>query len=383
MAEIPAFSYLMPTEIRFGAGCFDGLAECCALLGKKPFVVTGKHSARAIGALDRLEAQMPNAVVHDKAEENPTTEQCDAAAAVCRAQQCDMVIAIGGGSPMDVAKAVAGLARNAGPCADFIGADLFTRGALPIVAVPTTAGTGSEVTPYAVLVDIAENQKRTIKGQVLFPRIALLDPELTTSLSAEITADTGLDALSQAMEGLVSKKSTFVGDILALEACRLVRQWLPRAVREPENIEARGNMLLAAMLSGCVIAQSGTTLVHGMGYYYTLHCGIQHGLANGLLLAPVFRHNAGHLPEKVAAIAAALGRPGPPEEARGNVAAGLHALLDACGVSRAARDAGVDETQLAEFARDCYSDPYRFKNQEGDLSQQDVLRFYRESFEGV
>ena len=383
MAEIPAFSYLMPTEIRFGAGCFDSLATCCAPLGKRPFVVTGKHSARAIGALDRLEAQIPNAVLYEKAEENPTTQQCDAAAAICREQQCDMVIAIGGGSPMDLAKAVAGLALNTGPCTDFIGADLFTNGALPIVTVPTTAGTGSEVTPYAVLVDTAVNQKRTIKGQVLFPRIALLDPELTTSLSAEITADTGLDALSQAMEGLVSKKSTAVGNILALEACRLVHKWLPRAVHEPENLDARGNMLLAAMLAGCVIAQSGTTLVHGMGYYYTLHCGIQHGLANGLLLAPVFRHNAAHLPGKTAAIAAALGRPGPPENARENIAAALHALLEACGVSRAARDAGVDETQLAEFAQDCYSDPYRFKNQVGDVSQEDVLRFYRESFEGV
>ena len=109
------------------------------------------------------------------------------------------------------------------------------------------------------------------------------------------------------MEGLVSKKSTALGNILALEACRLVSQWLPRAVHEPSNLEARGNMLVAAMLSGCVIAQSGTTLVHGMGYYYTLHCGVQHGLASGLLLAPVFRHNAVCLPEMVASIAEALG----------------------------------------------------------------------------
>jgi len=245
MAEFPEFSYLMPTEIRFGAGCFNELPKWCGHLGERPFVVTGKRSARAQGLLDRLQARLPGAVFYDKVDENPTTVQCDAASAVCREHRCDMVLAIGGGSPMDVAKAVAGLALNDGPCAKFVGSDLFARGALPIIAVPTTAGTGSEVTPYSVLVDTSENQKRTIKGRALFPRVALLDPELTTSLPAAITADTGLDALSQAMEGLVSKKSTALGNILALEACRLVSQWLPRAVHEPSNLEARGNMLVA------------------------------------------------------------------------------------------------------------------------------------------
>ncbi|HOD50550.1 MAG TPA: iron-containing alcohol dehydrogenase [Candidatus Hydrogenedentes bacterium] len=383
MAEFPEFSYLMPTEIRFGAGCFNELPKWCGHLGERPFVVTGKRSARAQGLLDRLQARLPGAVFYDKVDENPTTVQCDAASAVCREHRCDMVLAIGGGSPMDVAKAVAGLALNDGPCAKFVGSDLFARGALPIIAVPTTAGTGSEVTPYSVLVDTSENQKRTIKGRALFPRVALLDPELTTSLPAAITADTGLDALSQAMEGLVSKKSTALGNILALEACRLVSQWLPRAVHEPSNLEARGNMLVAAMLSGCVIAQSGTTLVHGMGYYYTLHCGVQHGLASGLLLAPVFRHNAVCLPEMVASIAEALGYPGPPGEAGGNVMRALHALFETCGVSSAARDAGVDENKLAGFAKDCCSDPYRFKNQPGGLSEEDVLRFYRESYAGI
>lgn len=383
MAALPEFSYFLPTEVRFGAGCFNGLAACCRALGRKPFIVTGRHSARAIGALDRAVAQLPGAVVYDRAGENPTTGQCDAAARVCRESRCDIVIAIGGGSPMDVAKAVAGLALNEGACAEFIGSDRFTEGALPIIAVPTTAGTGSEVTPYSVLVDTSENQKRTIKGRALFPRVALLDPELTASLPPDVTAYTGLDALSQAMEGLVSRKRTAVGDILALEACRLVRQWLPRAVSVPDDLEARGGMLLAAMLSGGVIAQSGTTLVHGMGYYYTLHCGLQHGLANGLLLAPVFRHNAVHLPETVASMASALGHCGPAGEAGSAITRALHALFAACGVSRAARDAGVDERLLAEFARDCCSDPYRFKNQVGELTEDDVLRFYRESWRGV
>ncbi len=383
MDALPNFSYFMPTEVRFKAGGFNELAACCRAWGQKPFLVTGRHSARATGLLDRALEQLPNAVVFDKVEENPTTDQCDAAAQVCREAGCDVVVAIGGGSPMDVAKAVAGLALNEGPCAGFIGSDLFAEGALPIIAVPTTAGTGSEVTPYAVLIDTTEHQKRTIKGRALFPRVALLDPELTTSLPPGVTVYTGFDALSQGMEGLVSQKRTAMGDILALEVCRLVARWLPRAVHHPGGLEARGGMLLAAMLSGCVIAQSGTTLVHGMGYYYTLHCGLQHGQANGLLLAPVFRHNAAHLPETVASIAAALGCAGPPEEAGSTITRAIHALFDACGVSPAARDAGVDESLLAGFAKDCHADPYRFKNQAGELTERDVLRFYRESWQGV
>lgn len=381
---VPAFRYLAPTEIVFGAGTFRSLREHSRRLGARPLVVTGRRFARVSGLLDAaLEQLAPRrgAAVFDQVPENPDTSVCDAAAAYCRDRACDHVVAIGGGSAMDVAKAVAGLARNKGGCADYFGADKFSGGALPVLAVPTTAGTGSEVTPYAVIVDARDRTKRTVSGRSLFPAAALLDPDLTRTMPREVAIATGLDALSQAMEGIVSKKSTPLGDTLALDACRRIRRYLPRAANDPGDDEARAQMLYAAMLGGCVIAQSGTTLVHGMGYHYTLARGIAHGLANALLLAPVFAHNARYAPDKVAAIAAALGEP--PSEPGPAVVAAIYRLLQELGVSPAARDHGVKAEDLEAFARDVAADPYRYRNQIGEITEARILGFYSDSHTGT
>ncbi len=375
------FQYHVPTQLVFGSGCFDSLAEHSHKLGRRPLLVTGMNSARKIGALDRAMAQLEHAAVFDAVEENPGTATCERGADLCRQLGCDHVIAIGGGSPMDVAKAVAGLAVNRGTCADHFGSGGLQEGALPIVAVPTTAGTGSEVTPYAVIVDEANKTKKTISATVLFPRVALLDPDLTTALPRSVTIHTGLDVLSQAMEGMVSKKATPLGDVLALDACHRVREFLPRAAKDGRDAEARAQMLYASMLSGCIIAQSGTTLVHGMGYYYTLECGISHGLANGLLLAPLFRHNARHAPDRVTALVDALGTPvGAPLEDR--VTRAIHDLFEELEVSPAARDQGAKADQLNAFAAAVASDPYRFRNQIGEITEPLICEFYEQSCQG-
>jgi alcohol dehydrogenase class IV len=375
----------MATELRFGAGRLaeltDGLASCGV---EKPLVVTGARSAKESGLLDRVLELAPGAEVYDGVEENPTDRQCDEAGAYCRERACDGVVALGGGSPMDAAKAVAVLARNDGPCRDCFGSQEYDNAPLPIIAIPTTAGTGSEVTPYAVLVNAAEGKKSTLKNPALFPRIALLDPELTVSMPREVTVSTGLDALSQAMEGMLSKKATPIGDALALQTVVLVARWLPQAADRPGDIEARAGMLYAATLSGMIIAQSGTTLVHGMGYYLTLEAGIPHGLANALLLAPVFQYNARFEPDKVATLSAGLGHPSVPApgEAGESVSRALHGLFTKLSVSPAARDHGLDPAQVDAFAADIVKDPYRFRNQPGDPSQDEILEFYQCACDG-
>ena len=281
---------------------------------------------------------------------------------------------------MDAAKAIAVLATNDGTCADFLGAEKYRTAPLPIVAIPTTSGTGSEVTPYAVLTQESDNSKRTISGAALFPRIAICDPLLTHTMPRAVTIATGLDALSQCMEGVISRNGTPFGDVLAYEGIRLVREYLPRAIESPDDAEAREQLMFAAMLSGCVIAQSGTTLVHGMGYAYTCHCNVAHGLANALLLAPVFRHNAKAAPEVVAKLAEALGATdSDPAQA---ITRGVHELLARCGVDAAGKVHGVDEGKLLDFTRALLAEPYRFKNQIGEFTEDYLHGLYRESYEG-
>jgi len=378
--------FLVPTELIMGSGVFREWSAVCREHGiSRPLLVTGRQWARRAGHIDAMLEGPLDTTVFDEIPANPGTAVCEAGADAARSEGCDGVVALGGGSALDAAKAIAVLARNPGPCRDHFGAGRFESPPLPVIAVPTTAGTGSEVTPYAVLVDEATKQKRTIGGKALFPRAALLDPELTLGLPPDITRDTGLDVLSQAMEGMVSKKRNRFCDLLALEAIALVRRYLPEAVAAPDNLAARENMLLAATLSGMVIAHTGTTLVHGMGYYYTLDADVPHGLANGLLLRPVFQYNAGHLPQAVARIAAVLGHPVAvrPDAVRKAIGTALGELFDALGTSPAARDHGVRDEALPRYAADIVGDPYRFKNQTGNLGVEEVEGLFRDSWAGT
>lgn len=374
--------YCVPTAVYFGRGLFARSGELVHLLGQRPLLVTGRRFARESGLLEQLLEQLPGAVVFDAIEENPGFQVCERGALVAREQGCDAVLAFGGGSAMDAAKAIAVLATNPGRCEDYLGAEQYKTAPLPIAAIPTTAGTGSEVTPYAVLVRESDQTKRTIAGAALFPRLALCDPELTLSMPRTVTVATGLDALSQCMEGYVSRGSTPMGDVLALEGCRLLHEFLPRAVEHPDDLEAREQVMLATLLSGCVIAQSGTTIVHGMGYHYTCRAGIAHGLANALLLAPVFRHNALYLPAKVAKLAEALGSPTAQADPGGAIVAQVHALLDACGVDPRAETHGVEREALRTYAEEIWAEPVRFKNQIGEFSLESLHALFLASFDG-
>lgn len=378
-----SFSFQLPVEVHFGPGTLDFLSRY-RHLGARPAVICGHNSARASGALDRVLAQFPEAHVMEGVPENPETAFCDAKAEACRAAGVDFFIALGGGSVLDAAKAIALLTTNRGVCAGFLDDATACAPALPMVAIPTTAGTGSEVTPYSVLVDSALREKKTLRHPSLYPRVAILDPQLSVALPRDITVATALDALSQAMEGMVSRRATPYGDLLALEACRLIRAALPWVLTAPHDEEPRGVLLYAAMLSGVVIAQSGTTLVHGMGYHYTLDYGIPHGAANALLLPPVFAWNAVLLPATVVTIARTLGRPGPPKSASAAqaIVSALYEFYAEIGFPSAARDHGVLREANARFARQIIQAPYRFKNQVGDFTEADVEGLYEAAWSG-
>ncbi|MCX8065332.1 MAG: iron-containing alcohol dehydrogenase [Candidatus Hydrogenedentes bacterium] len=373
------FNFYLPTNIIFKVDALKDIRSFA--LGEKPFIVTGKNSSKKNGALEFVQKCFPNGVIFDRVEENPSAETCDTAGNLCKEEKCDWVICIGGGSPLDTGKCVAGLATNGGKCADYFGRDLFKNSPLPILAVPTTAGTGSEVTQYAVITDRKNNTKKTVADRRIFPKVALADPNLTLTMNRDITLSTGLDALSQCMEGIVSKKSTPITDTLALEGCRILKEYIPNVLKNPSDLHSRTMVMYASLLSGIVIAHTGTTLVHALGYYYTLYYGIPHGIANALFLIPMFRRNEKYLPEKVKTLSNAISN-NPNFGTITKIEDNLKELFSELDFSYKAKDWGVESKKFPEFAENLANDPYRFRNQYGTFDMTELENIFEESYLG-
>lgn len=281
--------YYMPTRLVSGRGCLVERGALLRELGTKALVVTGARSARASGALDdALRALRANGQAHalfDRVASNPSVESVLEGAAFARAEGCDFVVAIGGGSPMDAGKAMALLAARQGE----LGAEgLFAASysaCLPVAAVPTTAGTGSEVTPYAVLTDNAAEAKTNLANPLLFPRLAFLDGAYMRELGREVTVNTAVDALSHAVEGMLTVRANPVTDALAIHSLSMIARCLGGLCADTLTHDERDTLLMASALAGMAIANSGTTAVHALGYPFTYYKGVDHGRANGIILA--------------------------------------------------------------------------------------------------
>lgn len=304
-------SFFVPTHVVSGTGCVRASAAELAKVGSTFLVVTGAHSARATGALDDVEAALGEAgctwQVYDRVGENPTVGCAFDGAGVVRSLAADAVLAIGGGSPMDAAKAMALIAANPGLTPDSLFAGSYPGGCLPLVCVPTTAGTGSEVTRASILTDDVAQTKRAISTSAIFPALALVDGAYTRTLGERTTVNTVVDALSHAAEGLVSAGAGPVTDALATDSLGRIGACLGRLAAGELTADDRESLMAASCEAGMVIANTGTTAVHGMGYSLTYFRHIPHGRANGLLMPAWFRWVAEREPGRVGQMVAALG----------------------------------------------------------------------------
>ena len=279
-------NFFMPTKVFLGKDCIIENAAQLKTLGKKAFIVTGRGSAKANGSLACVQGALQTSgiaySVFDRILSNPSIELVREAAKIAREAGADFIIGIGGGSPMDAAKAIAILAANEVDDAVLFSGP-YPHPVLPVVAVPTTAGTGSEVTQYSVLTDDKQQTKRSIANEVLFPQMAFLDASYTEKLPAHVTIHTAIDALSHVVEGYLSVKATTISDMLAAESMTILGKCL-KALDGKVDFAVREQLLYASMLAGMVIAHTGTTALHSMGYSLTYFRDIDHGRANGLLM---------------------------------------------------------------------------------------------------
>ena len=261
---------------------------------KKVLLVTDKGIVEAglmKSALKALEKSRINHVIFDGVEPDPRYEIAADCVDMIRREKADLVIGFGGGSPIDIAKSAAIMATNEGPIAEYFGIDLIPKPGLPTVMVPTTAGTGSEVTPIAILSDEGEKLKKGIVSPYLFPTVAILDPELTLGLPPNITASTGMDALIHAIEAYTSVNATDMTDILAFRAMELLYHNIRTAYANGNDLPARSSMMEGSLLAGMAFANAGVTAVHAFAYPIGAEFHIPHGVANTLMLPHVMRFN--------------------------------------------------------------------------------------------
>lgn len=278
--------FVIPNHTVVGTNVLGEAAPLLKKMGNKAFIVTGKHVAvsnmmKQLTAL--LDENGIDCVIFDGITGEPTDTMIENGVEMLKSSGCDFIIGIGGGSPLDSAKAIAAMAVNEGSIADYNGKEI-TGEILPLAAIPTTAGTGSEATKFTVITDSEKGIKMLLKGDVLVPKLAIVDSSFTVGAPKSVTSATGLDALTHAVEAYTSRKAFSMTDTLAVSAVKRIMKYLPIAYREPDNSLAREQMSIAALEAGICINNSSVTIVHGMSRPIGALFHVPHGMSNAMLL---------------------------------------------------------------------------------------------------
>jgi len=305
-----SIEYYMPVNVQFGTNKLKEAGAQVARLGKKALLVTGNRAMKKNGITDKLINSLQDSsvkvTVFDDIFPNPTDVLVDKGAGIARKYGCDVIVGLGGGSAMDAAKGIAVVAALGRSLWDYIGENRVTGDTIPMVAIPTTAGTGSETTPYAVFTNTEIHRKDAVVSQYVFPRISIVDPAVMKTMPPSVTADTGFDALGHAIEAFMSILANPFADACSYESVRLIGEALVKAVRDGNDIEARGKMAIASSLAGMAIAQVGVVAGHGFAMAIGGLMNTSHGRTVGILLPHVMTYNLNTIPDKIARLAPAF-----------------------------------------------------------------------------
>ncbi len=307
----PQKEFCIPSKIITGTGCIDKVGEEILKLGVKRALIVTDANLIKVGVLDVVEeslsrSQLGYAIFKDIPTE-PTVENVNEGIQSYKVNRCDCILAVGGGSAIDTAKAVSVMLTNEGDIVEYMGNDKLRNRGVPLVAVPTTAGTGSEVTKFTIIADATKEVKMLIGSIYLIPQIAFADPLLTVTMPKELTAATGIDALCHAIEAYVSLKACPISDIFAISAIELLSVNLRKAWANGNNLEARDKVMMGALKSGIAFTNSSVTLVHGMSRPIGAAFKIPHGLSNAFLLSTAMEFSLVANPTRFARVAIAMG----------------------------------------------------------------------------
>jgi alcohol dehydrogenase len=381
------FSFVGAGEIHFGRGAIRQLPELAKRYSRDSVLVTldpffSKGALKADLA-KQLKAVGLQPVFFDKLEAEPAPTSAEAGARLAGDKKCKLVIGLGGGSALDTAKAIAVLATNQGQVSDYVGLDRVPQAGLPTILIPTSAGTGSEVTFTAVFTNRKTKTKGGINSRFLFPTVALLDPELTLTLPPRITAQTGMDALTHAMEAYTSNKANPLSDLVAEKAIALIGGSLKKAVQKGNDMQARENMLLGSLLAGLALANAGVTAVHAMAYPLGAFFNIPHGLANAVLLPYVLEFNRIGHPERFARMGALLSGSVPadsPEKGAKQCIQKVIRLSRAIGIPRNLAELKIPRKAIPEMAPAALKVARPIENNPRPITVEDIVGLYEKMY---
>ena len=386
---VPSFTITQPTQLHFGENAIQGLPQVIKSFGgSKPLVVIDPGLCKA--GLDAditapLEEAGMKYTVTAKVDPEPGLRLADGAAQLAKKNKCDCVVGAGGGSAMDIAKAAACLLTNGGKAADYLGLGKIKKPGVPKIMIPTSAGTGAEVTFTAVFINEKTGAKGGMNGAPLYPEAAILDPLLTLSLPPHVTASTGLDALIHALEAYTSVQAHPVSEMYSLQAMELILGNIRTAFADGRNVQARSNMLLGSLLGGKALAMAGVGLVHAMSYPLGGMFGIPHGLANAVLLPYVTEYNLiGNL-EKFTILANLLGYDTdklPLREASMLAVEGLFNLNSDLDIPGTLADLEVPEDKIPEMADIALTVARPIENNPRRPSRAEIIAVYEYAMNG-
>jgi len=382
------FSFTGAKKIIFGNGSFDMLGDHIRdMKASRPLVVLDRNLSKT-GFKERIANTCGKngvkATIFDKqVEAEPRLEVADEGAKAARKGKCDIVVGIGGGSAMDVAKAIAVLAVNNGSAVDYLGLNKVPGPGLPTIMVPTTAGTGSEVTFTAVFVRQDLKKKEGMNSPYLYPDLALLDPVLTLTLPPVSTASTGIDALCHAIESFTSVNASPMSEMFSLDAIQLISENLRTCVHDGGNLEAREKVLLGSLYAGLGLANAGVGAVHSLSYPLGGKYGVSHGLANTVMLPHVMSFNLPGALEKFTIVAEAMGEivdDMPLREAAYLAVEAVQSLIEDCGIYTTLEDLNIPEEDFPELAKVAMTVTRPLENNPRKVTIEDAIEIYGEAY---
>lgn len=352
------FIYHMPVKVFFGAGQLEKVSSLTKQFSNRALLVTGGKSMKKIGVTDKvvrlLQRNSIRVTVFDRVLPNPTDEVAEEGADVVVKEKCNVIIGLGGGSSLDTAKGISVVASHGGALWSYIGEDKVKEKIIPIIAIPTTAGTGSETTPYSIFTKKKIMRKDFLASPYTFPKVAIVDPTLTSSMPPQLTADTGFDALAHAVESYLSPLANLISDILSLEAVRLIRNSIVKSVKDGDDLEARSRMALASSIAGMAIAQAGVVAGHGFGMSIGGILNTSHGRTVGILLPRIMTYNLPEVPHRIAQLAGSLNLPtiGDPMKDAQRVIEAIKEMMEEIDFPTRLKALGVNKQNLPKIIED-------------------------------